>query len=403
MTMTPVGTTAQWIAAARALESESAKPLFADPFARELAGDAGFELLNVTRQVSGAGGVTGPDPYLSVRTRYFDDVLPAIVGERRLTQVVLLAAGMDTRAMRLAWPDGVTLYEVDREDVFDYKEPVLARLGATPRCDRRVVRADLTGEWTAALRAAGFDPGQPTAFLVEGLVMYLHEADVEALLTALSRLAADGSWIGLDAVNREMLESPYTSGYLKKLAELGCGWHYAMPDPEATLARHGWDATVVLPGDPEARYDRWPFPSIPRSVPGMPRTMFVTAGRGARGRRAQPEPTSIASAERYAWGEGCEGWHLVRRDGVSVIQERMPPGTSELRHRHERSTQFFYVLRGALEIEVDGVTHAVPAGSGLEVGPRVPHQVFNRGAGAAEFLVVSQPPSHDDRFLVPKA
>jgi mannose-6-phosphate isomerase-like protein (cupin superfamily) len=119
------------------------------------------------------------------------------------------------------------------------------------------------------------------------------------------------------------------------------------------------------------------------------------------GTTPQPEPTSIDSAERYTWGEGCEGWHLVRRDGLSVIQERMPPGTSEMRHRHEQSTQFFYVLRGGLDIEVNGVTHTVAAGSGIEVRPRAPHQVFNRRTDAAEFLVVSQPPSHNDRFLVP--
>lgn len=108
-------------------------------------------------------------------------------------------------------------------------------------------------------------------------------------------------------------------------------------------------------------------------------------------------PISIAAAEHYTWGEGCDGWHLVRHDGLSVIQERMPPGTSEVRHRHARATQFFYVLQGVLDIEVDGASCRVPAGSGLEVPCGAAHQVFNHAAGPAEFIVVSQPPSHGDR------
>ncbi len=117
--------------------------------------------------------------------------------------------------------------------------------------------------------------------------------------------------------------------------------------------------------------------------------------------RSLPHPISTASAERYAWGEGCDGWHLVRSDGLSVIQERMPTGAAEVRHRHTASTQFFYVLHGELELEVNGVMHVIAAGAGLEVRPGSAHQVFNRGTAAAEFLVVSQPPSHGDRELVP--
>lgn len=109
-------------------------------------------------------------------------------------------------------------------------------------------------------------------------------------------------------------------------------------------------------------------------------------------------PISIATAERYAWGDGCDGWHLVRSAGLSVIQERMPPGTAEVRHRHARSRQFFYVLAGELTIELPGAVHRLLPGSGLEIAPGVVHQVRNDSAGeAAGFLVVSQPASHGDR------
>jgi methyltransferase (TIGR00027 family) len=110
MTMSPVGTIARWIAAARALETECADPLFSDPFARELAGDAGFSLMATMRQLLGATGLGVPDPCLSIRTRYLDDELMSVTREQHLDQVVLLAAGMDTRAFRFDWPSGVVLF-----------------------------------------------------------------------------------------------------------------------------------------------------------------------------------------------------------------------------------------------------------------------------------------------------
>ena len=114
-------------------------------------------------------------------------------------------------------------------------------------------------------------------------------------------------------------------------------------------------------------------------------------------------PISTTSAEHYTWGAGCDGWHLVRTENLSVIQERMPPGTSEVRHRHLRARQFFYVLSGQLEVEVEGTTHRLEDGMGLEIAPGAMHQVRNHGTGDVMFLVISQPPSHGDRELVPAA
>jgi len=109
-------------------------------------------------------------------------------------------------------------------------------------------------------------------------------------------------------------------------------------------------------------------------------------------------PISHASAEHYVWGEVCDGWHLVRSETLAVIEERMPPGTAERRHFHERAQQFFYVLTGELTFEVDGEETVLEAGSGLRILPGRPHRVFNRGEQDVRFLVVSQPPSHGDRI-----
>lgn len=113
------------------------------------------------------------------------------------------------------------------------------------------------------------------------------------------------------------------------------------------------------------------------------------------------ETISIANADHYAWGEDCDGWHLVRTPELSVIQERMPPGTCEVRHFHERARQFFFVLAGEAVLEVDGEEHWLQPQQGYEVAPGIAHQIFNRGHENLDFLVASQPPSHGDRILKP--
>lgn len=110
---------------------------------------------------------------------------------------------------------------------------------------------------------------------------------------------------------------------------------------------------------------------------------------------------SRRSVEAYGWGgvdgNACEGWHLVRTKELSVIEERMPPGTMEVRHWHRSARQFFYVLEGELVMGMEGQAVLLCAGEGLEVGPGVAHQAANRGSADVRFLVVSQPPSHGDR------
>jgi mannose-6-phosphate isomerase-like protein (cupin superfamily) len=106
---------------------------------------------------------------------------------------------------------------------------------------------------------------------------------------------------------------------------------------------------------------------------------------------------STANAPHYVWGDACDGWHLVRSEGLSVIQELMPPGATEVRHRHARTRQFFYVLAGVLTLEVEGTFHVLTTGHGVEIAPGVPHQAINRGTEPVAFLVISQPPSHGDR------
>ena len=108
-------------------------------------------------------------------------------------------------------------------------------------------------------------------------------------------------------------------------------------------------------------------------------------------------PVGTDNAEHYVWGGSSDGWHLLKTDDLSVIRERVPPGAAEVRHRHARSRQFFYVLDGEAILEVDGTVHHLGAGMGLHVPPGAVHQFRNASQADVHFLVISAPRSHGDR------
>lgn len=121
---------------------------------------------------------------------------------------------------------------------------------------------------------------------------------------------------------------------------------------------------------------------------------------GARGRPDGEKGMKALSkdmAEHYRWGDGCDGWFLLKRDGVHVIEERMPPGAAEQRHRHERALQLFYVLEGELTMRFEHEDVKIAARQSLEIVPGILHQARNDSSEDVSFLVVSVPPSHGDR------
>ena len=111
----------------------------------------------------------------------------------------------------------------------------------------------------------------------------------------------------------------------------------------------------------------------------------------------QPK-VSAATAEHYTWGDGCDGWFLVRTPELHIIEERMPAGASERPHHHVRARQFFYVVEGELTMVLAGTTVVLHAGEGVEIAPGEVHQAVNRSTADVRFLVTSQPPSHGDRI-----
>ena len=103
------------------------------------------------------------------------------------------------------------------------------------------------------------------------------------------------------------------------------------------------------------------------------------------------------NAEHYPWGEGCEGWRHLSGQDLSVIQERVPSGASEIRHFHHRARQLFFVLEGSLSIELEGVERLLAPRESLEIPPGAVHRVVNSGNQDAWFLVVSSPSTRGDR------
>jgi mannose-6-phosphate isomerase-like protein (cupin superfamily) len=109
---------------------------------------------------------------------------------------------------------------------------------------------------------------------------------------------------------------------------------------------------------------------------------------------------SKQDAEHYTWGTSCDGWHLLKDDALSVIEEYMPPGTEEVKHYHESSQQFFYVLSGEALMDMCGEEITIKSGHGLSIPAKYVHKIKNGSKEPVRFLVISQPRSHGDRVIV---
>ncbi len=196
-----VGATATMVAAARALASNETNPIIKDPFAAPLVRAVGLDFFR--RLVD--GDIVPSEAYessekdmaletdsIAVRTRFFDDFFLNAARDG-VRQSVILAAGLDARAYRLAWPPGSVVYEVDQPKVVEFKTTAMDNLGATPAAHRRTVSIDLRDDWPEALRRSGFDVAKPTAWSAEGLLMYLPPEAQDRLFDNITELSARGS------------------------------------------------------------------------------------------------------------------------------------------------------------------------------------------------------------------
>lgn len=274
-----VGTTAVMVAAARAIETEQPDALIRDPYARLLVNNAGAEVLweamldpDVVAKIEAideesAARIQHMRGYQAVRTHFFDAYFADAVATG-IRQVVILASGLDSRAYRLDWPAGTTVYEIDQPQVLHYKTTTLAESGATPSADRREVAIDLREDWPAALRAAGFDPTRPTAWLAEGLLMYLPAEAQDKLFTQIGELSPAGSRVSAETapMHAEERRQQMRERFKKVADQLGLeetidvGELMYRDEHRANLADwlndHGWRATAQNSIDEMHRLNR---------------------------------------------------------------------------------------------------------------------------------------------------
>jgi methyltransferase (TIGR00027 family) len=239
-----VGATATMAAAARAIATRTDPSLIDDPFAEPLVRAVGVELLARLASGEEPPGELVEQVWIDVakvRTRFYDEFFR----EAGVTQAVILAAGLDSRAYRLPWAAGTVVYEVDQPQVLEFKTRTLAELGAEPTADRRVVPADLRGDWPGALRAAGFDPARPTAWSAEGLLGYLPPDAQDRLLDTVTELSAPGSRVATESrPNPRPGDEDKTKEGLNRISER---WREQSFDTDMTKLRYFGERNEAAP------------------------------------------------------------------------------------------------------------------------------------------------------------
>ncbi|MGA4539500.1 class I SAM-dependent methyltransferase [Uniformispora flossi] len=247
--------TAVGVAKVRAMETERENALFRDPLARAFAAAGGLWPAAPPPQDDEAARRRRLAVSFSivVRTKFLDDLLRE-ASASGVRQVVLLGAGMDSRAFRMEWPEGTRLFEVDTAAPLDFKAEVLRGERAVARCERIPVAVDLREDWPRALSAAGHDPTAPTVWIAEGLLIYLPEDAVELLLARIGTQSAAGSRLGLTLGSRGVIERFGADAAPGSAASL---WISEMPDdPVRWLAAHGWEGESHTLRERAAAYGR---------------------------------------------------------------------------------------------------------------------------------------------------
>ena len=255
---TSVGATATMVAAARARATNADHPLIEDPFAEPLVRAVGVDFFTrwATRELepsdvddpTASWGMQPMTNLLTARTRYFDSFF-LDAARAGIRQAVILASGLDARGYRLPWPPATVVFEIDQPQVIEFKTRTLAQLGAAPTADLRPIPIDLRQDWPAALRRAGFDSAQPTAWIAEGLLGFLPPDAQDRLLDNITALSADGSRLATEtfapATSPDSEEEirRATRGWRAHGFELeiwDLGYQGERHDVAEYLSHHGW-------------------------------------------------------------------------------------------------------------------------------------------------------------------
>ena len=281
-----VGYTALMVAGWRAVHALSPQPLAEDPYAAVFIAASGdpYWTGQLADPPSSEHATTFPRLY-GVQTRFFDDFFVAATGDG-IRQAVIVAAGLDSRAYRLAWPAGTTVFEVDQPQVLEFKTRVLAERGVQPTATRKEAAADLRDDWASTLRAAGFDAGRPTAWSVEGLLPYLTGPAQHALFARIGELSAPGSRVAVGALGSRLdsgqlaeLEATYPGVNMAGDVDFSALTYHDEADTADWLSRHGWTVDPVKTNpELQAGYGRTP-PEVDRRIDSIMQSQYITATR----------------------------------------------------------------------------------------------------------------------------
>lgn len=265
-----VGLTALLVAAARAIETHRHDSLAQDPYAEHFVRAAPACADWPVRIEQVPDGDNNPlwgrfARYFGLRTRALDDFLRRSVGASA-RQVILLGAGLDTRAFRLDLPSDCVVFEIDRTGVLAFKQHVLTDLSAAPKVKRVPVPVDLRADWVSALTTAGFDPAAPSVWLAEGLLFYLPAPAETYLIDTVDRLATEGSALAFEAkLEKDLLVYRDSPIYTATREQTGIDLLHLFdkgprPDSAGALRAKGWSASMHTPFDFTRRHGRGPLP-----------------------------------------------------------------------------------------------------------------------------------------------
>lgn len=281
-----VGYTALLVAGWRALHAVSRQPLVRDEYAKYFIDASQDPFLSGVLANPGSSEDETAFPRLyGVQTRFFDDFFSA-AGAAGIRQAVIVAAGLDSRAYRLDWPQATTVFEIDLPKVLEFKARVLDERGARPKARRREVAADLRTDWATPLKAAGFDPQQPSAWSVEGVLPYLTDEAQTALFTRLGELCAPGSRIALGALGSRLdreqiaaLETDHPGVNMSGDVDFSALTFEPKTDPAEWLAARGWAVEPVRNTlDLQAGYGMT-SPDVDVKIDSFMRSQYITASR----------------------------------------------------------------------------------------------------------------------------
>jgi methyltransferase (TIGR00027 family) len=213
------------------------------------------------------------------------------VRESGAKQLILLGAGMDTRAFRVPWPEGLRFMELDTPELFAMKEARLQSAGVRLDLDRVLVEADLASQgWVKALLDNGLRKDRPTVWLAEGLFQYLAAADVKRILDGAALLSSKGSRFGAEIISEDFLRKPSRQGALQRRKDRGAPWVFGTNHPDALFGSHGWTVDAKVSAlEAAIALGRWPAAGTrgSRALSGPPGATFISATKSSS--RAKPK------------------------------------------------------------------------------------------------------------------